>query len=171
MTRGKYGTKAVKRRETHELEAEIATLRHSLARTERERDDATRRLARMESSYAAERRALLADVEAGTSARTRLLEDQQVEMLNQRRDAEEALVELDKDHTKLWQWLHWHLQEEHGMGYNDSFEFMLSVLSITAGGISKIGIAGARRDKDWVSLVGKGERMVAAIQRARGTRR
>lgn len=70
MSRGKYAAKATKRRETQELEAEVASLRHTLSRTTAERDEARESLRRKEVSYAEERRGLLADIATGASTRT-----------------------------------------------------------------------------------------------------
>lgn len=57
------------------------------------------------------------------------------------------------------------------MGYADSKDFMFRLVGITQGGMTKIGVAGASRDADWVSLLGRDEFGAAAIQRARGLRR
>lgn len=171
MTRGKHGTSAEARHRIEELEAEVAKLRHALGRSETQREEATASLRRREQAHAIERRALLADVEAGASARTREMEKRQAGVRARLEEAEAALLDLDKVHTQIWQWAHGHLEEEHGMGYADGFEYMLRVIGVEVGGLSKIGVAGAKRDHEWVSLLGQNEAAVAALQRARGIRR
>lgn len=76
MTRGKYGARAVKRQETQALEAEVANLRHALGRVTKERDEASEALGKLRIAAAAERRALIADAEAGASPRLRRLADE-----------------------------------------------------------------------------------------------
>lgn len=76
MSRGKYGAKAVKRQETQALEAEVANLRHALGRITKERDEASETLGKLRIAAAAERRALIADAEAGASPRLRRLQDE-----------------------------------------------------------------------------------------------
>lgn len=85
--KGKHGASAEARHKIEALEAETARLRHTLGRVEAERDQAAESLRQREVGYAAERRQLVGQVEAGTSA--------EVEKLRS-----ELMVERDKQETQ-----------------------------------------------------------------------
>lgn len=118
MTRGKYGAKAAKRQETQALEAEISKLRHALARTEKERDEALDEVARKVDAHSSERAALMADRDNATSPRVLALEA----WLSESRKGHDELADQIKREKRLAKGamdaLVEHMRAEHGWGDN-----------------------------------------------------
>lgn len=171
MTRGKYGAKAVKRQETQALESEIARLQHALVRTEKDRDDLTETLRRKESAYAIERRSLLADVEGGTSPRTRQLEDRVADLAARLKESEAEHLATRDAYGKIVEWFRDHMIDVHGILHADWLEKFYGIVTEGSAITTDIGMAGARKRAPEPHLERDQIEKVRAIQRARGLRK